>query len=182
MDKGKLIRGMAGLGLAAGLLLGCDDFLGRDGAKEEAQDPTAAILGLAIKDSGACHELRFRCLRAHGLGKDSGLLDTVLVRHCVLDTAHGFWILGPGRGHKYGWGHGRHGRERDSIIAKADSAAAAALCDSLTALLARMDSTDLAYPGIKRLAAHACHEAKCLISRERDGDEDGDEDGDHEGR
>lgn len=149
-----LTRGVASLALSAGIFIGCEDFMGHGSGSAGTQDATAALLGLATKDSAGCFELKTRCVRAHGMGKDSLSLDSSLVRDCIIDTAKADSILARRSEHN----RGRHGHEdRDEGLE--DSATAVALCDSLTLALARTDSTDSAYSGVARLTGRACHEA-----------------------
>ena len=158
MRKRTIIRVSAGLGLGAALLLGCQNSVEQKSDATSTSATNTALLQLAVKDSGACVDLKSRCLRAHAAGNDSDSLVTNLVDSCILDTAAAHRILGEE-------GHGRHGDaddsddiKLDSLRIKPDSTAMKALCDSLTTVLAGADSTGAGYASIKHMALEACEE------------------------
>lgn len=150
-----IIRGLAGLGLTAGLFMGCQTFMGQKSDTSSVSDTNAELLRLAVKDSGACVDLKARCVRAHDEGNDSQSLVADLVDSCIVDTAAAHRILDregrEGRGGPHGGRGGFHGP-------RLDSAARAALCDSLTGALGQADSTDSGYAILKHETHEACEE------------------------
>lgn len=160
MTRKPIIRTLAGLGLTAGLFVGCQDFLGTKSDNAGVSgDATAALLQLAVKDSGACVDLHARCMNAHSDGKDSADLDTTLVDKCIIDTAAAHRIS-EGRFEDHHGGHdGRGpGGRGDDDGPRLDSAAAKALCDSMTTVLAGTDTASVGYLAVKHAAAEACEE------------------------
>lgn len=149
MGNRRLALGLAGLGLVAGAFMGCQTSTSDKTASTSVSDATEALLRLAVKDSGACLDLKARCVRAHEAGNDSDSLITNLVDSCIVDTGAAHRIR-----HE-GWpGHG----DRGFGWPRLDSAARAALCDSLTAELAKTDSTDSGYAKLKHMAGKVCSE------------------------
>ena len=65
MLRKTIIQGLAGLGLMAGALIGCQTSTGEKSGATSVSDANAALLSLAVKDSGACVDLKARCVRAH---------------------------------------------------------------------------------------------------------------------
>ena len=136
---------LAGAGFAAALLLGCQGIGGDDSAgASNTQDTQSALLALDVKDSGDCAGLRARCARAHGAGNDSAVLIDTLINTCIIDTAKAHRLMEGGEGH-HGRGPGDDFDGDDFHGPRLDSAARAALCDSLTAVVTGMDSTDSGY-------------------------------------
>jgi hypothetical protein len=150
--KTTTISALAGAGLAAAFFFGCQNP--GQSAAGNTQDTQASLLSLAVKDSGDCRSLHARCAIAHEAGKDSAALTDTLVGACIIDTAKARQILEEGR---FGGGrHGRHGDNDGDGPGRLDSAARAAMCDSLTKVVAGMDSTDSGYAIAKAHAAMAC--------------------------
>jgi len=148
--KTTTISALAGAGLAAAFFFGCQNP--GQSAAGNTQDTQAALLSLPVKDSGDCRSLHARCAIAHDAGKDSAALTDTLVGACIIDTAKARQILEEGR-----FGGGRHGRHGDNDgPGRLDSAARAALCDSLTKVVAGMDSTYSGYAIAKAHASMAC--------------------------
>ncbi len=116
-------------------------------------DASIALLQLAVKDSGACVDLKARCVKAHADRKDSADLDTSLVDNCIIDTAAVHRI----REGQFGDHHrgGPEGRGDDFDGPRLDSAAAKALCDSMTTVLAATDTASADYGFIKHETAEA---------------------------
>jgi hypothetical protein len=173
MEKKFYTLSLTGAGLAAAMFMGCLGT-GQDSAGN-TQDTQAALLSLAVKDSGDCSLLHARCAKAHGEGTDSAALTDSLVGACIIDTAEAHHILEDGafegRGGRGGHdgrggpeGRGGHeGRPGHDGRGPLDSAARAALCDSLTAAVAAADTADSGYAELARHANHVCAEPKAPL-------------------
>ena len=168
MERKPMTFTLAGAGLAAALLLGCQGLAGQD-SSSNTQDTQAALLSLAVKDSGDCAGLHARCAQANGAGEDPAALVDALVGNCIIDTAKAREILERGRGHQGPDGRGPGGREggpgrEGDRGRRLDSAARAALCDSLKTSLAAADSTAEDYPWLVRETRHPCEEKRPPLS------------------
>jgi len=81
---------LAGLGLATVLFLGCQDFLSQNASNSSVtvtdQNPESVSLRLAIKDSGACLELKDRIVAAHAAGTEPGGSDSAFAANCIREV------------------------------------------------------------------------------------------------
>lgn len=85
-------RTWMGLGLAAGLLLGCQQFLGQEEkapvpAGDAASDPPEDMaLKLTMKGTAECRALRDQVLAADAAGQVTVTLQTDFIRNCIVEA------------------------------------------------------------------------------------------------
>lgn len=81
---------LAGLGLATTFFLGCQDFMSQNASSGTAtvtdQNTESVSLKLAIKDSGACLELKDRIVAAHAAGTSLGGADSAFAANCIREV------------------------------------------------------------------------------------------------
>ncbi len=84
------LRYLAGLGLAAGLLLGCQDFLNNSDKKSEVvtttDDGATGSLSLSIKDDSSCREQWRSILDARTAGRADSAAEMVFLSTCVKEV------------------------------------------------------------------------------------------------
>lgn len=86
------IRATLGMGLAASLFLGCEQFLAKpEGDQPKGGDkvttaPEDVALQLSIKETEDCKAMRDQVLAAHSAGQAPGALETDFISHCIVEV------------------------------------------------------------------------------------------------